>query len=102
MEAARRHTDRLTAAVDDVRAALDRIAALEAWLDDVTHAHLSREYTVHSDAELQQFTDNFQVCPCDAALHDARRSTGLVWWFGVVVVTRTFVARTMLFYVEPG
>ena len=61
MDASRRHTARLTAAVDEARAAFDRLAALEAWLDDVTHAHLSREYTVHSDAELQQFTNNFQV-----------------------------------------
>jgi len=61
IETSRQHTARLTAAVDDTRATFDRIAALEAWLDDVTHTHLTREYTVHSDAELQQFTGNFQV-----------------------------------------
>jgi len=61
IETSRQHTARLTAAVDDTRAMFDRVGALEAWLDDVTHAHLTREYTVHSDAELQQFTSNFQV-----------------------------------------
>lgn len=61
IETARKHTERLTAAVDDTRATFDRVAALEAWLDDVTHAHLTREYTVHSDAELQQCTASFQV-----------------------------------------
>jgi len=61
IEASRQHTARLTAAVDDARATFDRVALLETWLDDVTHAHLTREYTVHSDTELQQFTTNFQV-----------------------------------------
>ena len=61
IDASRRHTARLTAAVDDTRAAVDGVAALDAWLDDVTHAHLSREYTVHTDDELHTFTDNFQV-----------------------------------------
>jgi len=68
IETSRQHTARLTAAVDDTRATLDRLAALEAWLDDVTLNHLSREYTVHSDAELHQFTNNFQVYTCNAAL----------------------------------
>jgi len=62
IETSRQHTSRLTAAVDDTRTTFDRVAVLEAWLDDVTDAHLSREYTVHSEAELQQFTSTFQVC----------------------------------------
>jgi len=61
IDTARQHTARLTSAVDETRAIFDRVAALEAWLDDVTRGHLTREYTVHSDAELQQFTNNFQV-----------------------------------------
>jgi len=61
IDMSRQHTVKLTAAVDDTRATFDRVAVLEAWLDDVTHTHLTREYTVHSDAELQQFTGNFQV-----------------------------------------
>jgi len=62
IDASRQHTARLTVAVDQTRAAFDQVAALEAWLDDVTRAHLTREYTVHSDLELQQFTNNFQAC----------------------------------------
>ena len=64
IETSRQHTARLTTALDDTRETFDRVAALEAWLDDVTHTHLTREYTVHSDAELQQCTSNFQVCLC--------------------------------------
>jgi len=61
IESSRQHTARLTAAVEETRSAFERVAALETWLDDVSHSHLTREYTVHSDVELQQFTNNFQV-----------------------------------------
>jgi len=60
-DTARRHSERLAAAVDETRAAWDRLGGVEAWCDDVSRASLSREYTVHSDDELHQFTDNFHV-----------------------------------------
>jgi len=60
-DTARRHSERLAAAVDETHAAWDRLGGVEAWCDDVSRASLSREYTVHSDDELHQFTDNFHV-----------------------------------------
>ena len=61
IELSRQHTAKLSVAIKETRELLADIAAINAWLNDVTTAHLSCEFVVHSEVELGQFISNFQV-----------------------------------------
>ena len=56
-----KHNNKLVEDLERTRAVVVETQKLDKWIDSITKEYLAREYTVHSDEELEGLIDKFAV-----------------------------------------